>query len=497
MSNRVPHEPVVSRLSGCLYERSLIEQYIAEHGKCPVTGEPLQKDDLISVRPTVLASAGGAISPGSETIPGMLARLHSQWDAVMLEQFSLRQQLAQTQQELAQALHQYEAACRVIATFLKDRDAAGVQANVGGETRASEGDNGDGSGGGLLLPEAFLKDLSEYDAQQRVKRKTRVLPPTLASEENVRGFVEDGSINVGKGAWAISSATDNTVFVALDDATVANYDMTDGCVCAVGLGHERAVRHVILCGDTSRVVSASDDATLRVWSREANALVCQGVVRQHTGGIVGLGGVMANHLVLSASAAAIGLADIDCMGLVAFTTAAAEDLSAFTCLAVHPYGSLAILGLEGGGFCVWNTHQMCVDTTVPLVGEGDVCSVALSADCFTLATGVCSGKTLLWDLRKMSGPIHTISPQTAVPGATVSASAARTEIPVVAFDSYGKYLAVAGKDIRLFDWSTSAQQSLVTLSSHQQAVTGVHWGVDARRLVSCSIDGTVKLYGSA
>ncbi|RNE97276.1 putative splicing factor XB2 [Trypanosoma conorhini] len=503
MSNRVPHEPVVSRLSGCLYERSLIEQYVAEHGRCPVTGEPLRKEDLIAVRLTALkpaaaaaaaAGGGGAPSPCGETVPGLLAKLHSQWDAIMLEQFSLRQQLAQTQQELAQALHQYESACRVIATFIKDRDAAGGASREGSENsnknKNSSNNGNSGGGAGSTLLDAALRELGEYDALQRVRRKTRVAPPSLASAQSVRDFVEDGSIEVGRSVWAAAFAADNTVFVGADDATVAQYDASNGRVCATGLGHERAVRYVVPydAGGALRVVSASDDATLRVWSCEAGALLCQGVVRQHEDGVVGLGGVMAGHLLLSASAARIGLADVDRMESVATTTAAAEELAAFTCLGVHPYGSLAALGVDGGGLCIWNTRQMCVDSLVSLSGEGGVCSVAFSADCFTVATGLRGGKALVWDLRKMSAPLHTVAPASSAP---------RAEVPVVAFDGSGTYLAVAASDVRLFDRDDAALRGLATLSAHLQPVTAVCWGADARSLVSCSTDGTVKLYGAA
>ncbi|RNF03715.1 putative splicing factor XB2 [Trypanosoma rangeli] len=503
MSNCVPHEPVVSRLSGCLYERSLIEQYVADHGRCPVTGEPLRKEDLIMVRPTVLkpavaaaasAGGGGAVSSGSETVPGLLARLHSQWGAIMLEQFSLRQQLAQTQQELAQALHQYESACRVIATFIKDHDAAGGER---AQFLRDENENNGDNSAGTSLPDTALRDLGEYDALQRVKRKTRVASPSLASAQNVRDFVEDGCIEVGKSVWAVALSTDNTVFAGIDDATVAQYDVANGRICATGLGHERAVRHVVSynAGGALRVVSASDDATLRVWSCEADALLCQGVVRQHNSGVVGLGGVMAGHLLLSASATRIGLADIGRMESVASTTAAAEGLEAFMCLGVHPYGSVAALGVDGAGLCIWNTRQMCVDTLVSLHGEDNVCSVAFSADCFTVATGLRGGKTLLWDLRKMSGPLHTVAPLSATP--STASSAGCSDLPVVSFDGSGKYLAVAGREIRLFDWDNAVLQGLATLSFHLQPATGVCWGVDARSLTSCSTDGTVKLYGTA
>lgn len=43
-------EPVVSKKSGLLFERSLIEKYIQEEGKCPVTQQELSHEDLIVLK---------------------------------------------------------------------------------------------------------------------------------------------------------------------------------------------------------------------------------------------------------------------------------------------------------------------------------------------------------------------------------------------------------------------------------------------------------------
>lgn len=50
VSNEVPEHPVVSPVSGHVFERRLIEKYVNENGTDPLTGGKLQVDMLIDIK---------------------------------------------------------------------------------------------------------------------------------------------------------------------------------------------------------------------------------------------------------------------------------------------------------------------------------------------------------------------------------------------------------------------------------------------------------------
>lgn len=60
------------------------------------------------------------------------------------------------------------------------------------------------------------------------------------------------------------------------------------------------------------------------------------------------------------------------------------------------------------------------------------------------------------------------------------------------FDYSGSYLACAGTDVRIYQ---SKQWDLLkTFSEHTNLATGVRFGLNARTLVSSSLDKTLKFY---
>lgn len=147
ISGEPPQDPVVSQKSGQVYERRLILKYITENGTDPITGEKLEEGDLITIKAsaylhlyltnatsphpnypsfhnTIDPKTAAPRPPTATSIPALLQTLQNEWDAAMLETYTLKQQYNSLRQELSVALYAQDAATRVVARLLRERDAA-------------------------------------------------------------------------------------------------------------------------------------------------------------------------------------------------------------------------------------------------------------------------------------------------------------------------------------------------------------------------------------
>jgi pre-mRNA-processing factor 19 len=157
-------------MAGAVYEKRLIEAYIADHGSEPTTDEPLTLDDLLPLQggPTVVpadpaaAAAPAARPPTQTSVPALLATFQSEWDALALETFELRRALARSRQELSVALYDHEGALRVLARTARERDEArralaSVRADGPAAAGAADGEGMDVDAADVGVPDEIVK----------------------------------------------------------------------------------------------------------------------------------------------------------------------------------------------------------------------------------------------------------------------------------------------------------------------------------------------------
>ena len=114
-------EPVVSPKSGAIFEKKHIVNYITTSGTDPITDEPLTVEELVAIAQPV----SNIIPPNptsATSIPALLSTFQNEWDSLALEVFTLRRQLHKARQELSSALYHQDAAIRVAANAIRERD---------------------------------------------------------------------------------------------------------------------------------------------------------------------------------------------------------------------------------------------------------------------------------------------------------------------------------------------------------------------------------------
>ncbi|KIO27855.1 hypothetical protein M407DRAFT_7080 [Tulasnella calospora MUT 4182] len=276
ISGEPPQEPVISSKSGEIYERRLILKYIQENGTEPATGEKLEETDLITLKANPKSSAPRP--PSATSIPSLLHTLQNEWDSLMLEFYTLNQQHQSTRQELSNALYQQDAATRVIARLIKERDAArealaSVQATTG--LSATQDVDMTEAPSESALPADVMTIIEETNSSLSSVRKKRKPPTDYAKPEAVKAYQSihtipslHSSSSAGITSISLSTANPTQFLTGGNDKIVQLYDRGAGKVLATLKGHTKRINHVKLRereGENTLVVSGAADKTVRTW----------------------------------------------------------------------------------------------------------------------------------------------------------------------------------------------------------------------------------------
>eukprot|EP00850_Spirogloea_muscicola_P001047 SM000004S14917 [mRNA] locus=s4:227863:232784:+ [translate_table: standard] len=506
-----PEDPVVSKKSGLLFEKRLVQQYIAEHGSDPVTGVPLAEDDLLPIK------SNKAVKPRplqAASIPGMLHIFQNEWDSHVLGSYALEQQLHTVRQELSHALYQarHDAACRVIARLKKERDEArallSANAHVAFDAQpvpmiAANGKrevddevmrDGDVAAkkpqGGIT--EEIVAALTDCNARLSSARKKRQIPATLAAPEALEAFTQLSSHPLHKtnkpGILSLDiDATKDLILTGGIDSSAVVFDRASGEIKASLAGHTKRVTSVRFVPEKEYLLTASADKTVRIWKEgEEGAYECKHVLTEHTAEVKSCTVHATNDYFVSVSAdrswcfyeVQSGL----CLTQVMDPTV--ED--AYTVAAFHPDGLILGTGTAESAVRIWDVKNQ--EHLAKFEGHsGPVTGMSFSENGYFLATAAMDG-VKLWDLRKLRN-FRSFAPYDA-----------NTPTNAVAFDHSGSYLAIAGADIRIYQVGTVKQEWNVIKTipdlSGTGVVTDIKFGPNASYLAVATKDRNLRLLGS-
>ncbi|XP_050120425.1 pre-mRNA-processing factor 19-like [Malus sylvestris] len=507
LSGEVPEEPVVSKKSGLLFEKRLIERHISEYGKCPVTGEPLTADDIIPVQ------TGKIVRPRpaqAASIPGMLGMFQLEWDSLMLANFAMEKQLHTARQELSHALYQHDAACRVIARLKKERDEARlllaqaerqipaqstVTANAAVHSNGTPvADDQQGPGASNIRPgisASILEKMTECNVTLSQQRKMRQISPTLAPVDALERYTQISSHPLHRtskpGILSIDiQSNKNLIATGGVDTNAVIFDQTSAQIISTLSGHSKKVTSVKFVGQDDLFISGSADKTVRIWQgTDDGNYNCRHILKDHTAEVQAVTVHATGDYFVTAS-----LDSTWCFYDIAsgLCLTQVEDASAseggYTSVAFHPDGLILGTGTSEALVKIWDVKgQSNVATFEGHVGA--ITAISFSENGYFLATAASDG-IKLWDLRKLRN-FKKFTPYGAEPTNCVE------------FDYSGNYLAAAGSDIRIIQTGSVKSEWNTVKTFPDMSGTGkttsVKFGRDANYIAVGSMDRNLRIFG--
>ncbi|TIA91279.1 hypothetical protein E3P99_01143 [Wallemia hederae] len=507
LSGEQPQKPVVSAKSGHLFEKRLIDKYITENGKDPISGEQLSSDDLIELKSE---SNTPPRPPALSSVPSLLSTLQSEWDALVLETHSLREQYVNGRKDLAHALYQVDAAHRVIARLMVERDQArealtNIQAGLGGavpppaqsaDVEMQDDAQNDAQGSEESpLPPHVITNIDTVSAALVAERKKKKGAQGAATQDNIRAFTAKEPLTsmhsaspAGVNALALSKASD-VLITGGNDKHVQLYDRGAGKTIATLKGHTKKVNALQWRekDDLKTVVVSGGDKRVRVYGEEAKGWKMIGEFKNRAGGEVT--GVKVHptqqYAVSVGTDQTWALHDIDSLETLLQIGPIEGETGDFeyTSLDVHPDGAIFAAGTQAGLVRVWDIKSAKMAATFESPNShGHVSSLSFSENGYYLAAAYAGSATVeIFDLRKLKS-IHTIKLEEGVSAPTT-----------VAFDPSAQFLAIGGADVRIL--ANKTWDELARFEDNAGTIQSVVWGDKAQELIATGADRTVRTYG--
>ncbi|KAK6460446.1 Prp19/Pso4-like-domain-containing protein [Scheffersomyces coipomensis] len=231
ISGEVPTDPVVSPKSGAIFERKNIVNYISTSGTDPINDEPLTEAELVSISTSIPTIVPPKL-PSATSIPSLLSTFQNEWDAIALEVFSLRKQLFKAREELSAALYHHDAAVRVAANAIRERDeakAALEQLSIAignGSTLNINGENGSQNNPTSVSSKAPVEDIN--NARDELFKLHKSQKPTFSVKPDQQvSIISKNSFNYPfkKISTLHFDPSTKDIFIGTTSGTVAKYNL--------------------------------------------------------------------------------------------------------------------------------------------------------------------------------------------------------------------------------------------------------------------------------
>ncbi len=299
-----------------------------------------------------------------------------------------------------------------------------------------------------------------------------------------------------------------------DDATVRIWDADTGTLTAILRGHEGSVSAVAYSPDGSRIASAGDDATVRIWDVDTGTLTA--ILRGHEGPVSAVAYSPDGSRIASAGGdATVRIWDADTGAVTAILRGHEDSVSA---VAYSPDGSRIASAGGDATVRIWDADTGAV--TAMLRGHEDsVSAVAYSPDGSRIASAGGDATVRIWDadtgaetamLRGHEGWVSAVaySPdgsRIAVAGdlsVWVLDTGAETELSgqgifvlAVAYSPDGSRIAAAGDDATVQIWDAETGEEIALLPSGRgDSFRSVAYSPDGSRIAFAGDDATVRIW---
>lgn len=122
ITGKATTNPVVSLKTGKVYEKSTLAKHIDMYGTSPATNQKMTHNDYLELKGQNKIEETNPLE--KKGVHELVEMLRDDYDGVSIEIYAMKKYIAKLRRELSHSLYQNDAACRVVARVLKERDEA-------------------------------------------------------------------------------------------------------------------------------------------------------------------------------------------------------------------------------------------------------------------------------------------------------------------------------------------------------------------------------------